>query len=200
MITLTYGIVTPNPNTSSPITMEMNAYMLSQFPSLMDKGLTGYNYMFGSIPNPLPGGEQGIFGGIFGVVNLLDTQDPQAILDLFEPLQTYINATWPGVFEAYMLTTPYASLWDWFQVNYDQSASGSDYLLGSRLLTKETLQGTDQKVLSEKISQWTSSGIATAYLVAGPGVRDATPRGGSNAVLPAWRKAYIHSGESLFAE
>lgn len=176
--------------------MDMNAYLLSNFPSLMDAGLTGYTFIFPNVSNPLPFGPQNTTaGGIFGTVHLLDTQDPQDVLDLFDPLVAYINETWPGKFQTYFIPTPYASYWDWFQTNYDQSAAGSNTLVGSRLLTKETLEGTDQSVLSAALAQYASGGTATAYLVGGKGVRDVVPRGGSDAVLPAWRRAYIHSSK-----
>ena len=32
------------------------------------------------------------------------------------------------------------------------------------------------------------------YLLGGKGVADAVPRGGSDAVNPAWRKAVVHAG------
>lgn len=194
LIEMLFAIVTPGPASNSSIAMDMAAYALGNFPSLMDAGLTGYTFLFPDIPNPLPFGPQNTtVGGIFGTVHLLDTQDPQDVLDLLNPLVKHINVTWPGKFQTFFDPTPYASFWDWFQASYDKSAAGSNTLVGSRLLTKETLQGTDQSVLSAALAQYATGGIATAYLVGGKGVRNVVPRGGSDAVLPAWRKAYIHS-------
>jgi hypothetical protein len=43
----------------------------------------------------------------------------------------------------------------------------------------------------------TIGGTGNAYLVTGPGVRNAKPRGGGNAVCPAWRKAVIHASKFI---
>lgn len=68
--------------------------------------------------------------------------------------------------------------------------------MGSRLLTRETLEAAaaaDQERLSGALARYGIGGVATAYLVGGRGVREAVTRGGGDAVLPAWRRAYIHS-------
>lgn len=55
---------------------------------------------------------------------------------------------------------------------------------------------TDLQVLKEAIKQFTPPDTSSApYLVPGKGVWDAVPRGGSNSVNPAWRKALMHFSE-----
>jgi hypothetical protein len=36
---------------------------------------------------------------------------------------------------------------------------------------------------------------ATVFLVSGKGVHQAKPRGGGNAVLPAWRTSWVHASK-----
>lgn len=66
--------------------------------------------------------------------------------------------------------------------------------MSSRLLDAKALSAnaTATKVAFEKFSD---GGVATVYLVAGKGVTDAVPRGGSNAVSSAWRRTIIHCSE-----
>lgn len=69
---------------------------------------------------------------------------------------------------------------------------GKSLRFGSRLLDKVALT-TDFSKLKDALrtstpGPWTLLG----HLVAGPGPRNVAIPGGSNAVLPAWRKAYTH--------
>ena len=70
---------------------------------------------------------------------------------------------------------------------------GPDARLGSWLLGKEALS----KDLNTLKSQFRKAGAPSpnmilGHVIAGMGVRNANIPGGSNAVLPAWRKAYTH--------
>jgi hypothetical protein len=66
--------------------------------------------------------------------------------------------------------------------------------MGSRLLDSEALSAnaTATKLALEKFS---AGGQATVYIVSGKGVWEATPRGGSTAANPAWRRTYVHASE-----
>jgi hypothetical protein len=87
----------------------------------------------------------------------------------------------------------YPDFWAWWNVNPQGSESaGGDILLGSRLLDENALSA-NLTALKEAIKIAGSSGTLQPYLVAGRGVQNAKPRGGSNAVNPAWRKALSHT-------
>ena len=178
----------------NPAIFQMIAYVLSQFPSLADAGASGYSYFSGSIANPFGG--NGTFGGWAGTLVLLGTQDPNDILTLFGPIFEYVNTTWPNEFFILPNVTTFPSFLAWYDVNYDMSAGGLDQYVGSRLLDGPALTGnlTRSAELLEAFSA--GSGAGTAYLVSGPGVHNAQPRGGGDAVCPAWRTSYIHASPS----
>ena len=65
-------------------------------------------------------------------------------------------------------------------------------MVGSWLLPPETL--TDDALIDALVKFLGDSG-GGLYMVSGKGVWDAKPRGGGDAVNPAWRKALIHAGK-----
>ncbi|KAK3694284.1 hypothetical protein B0T22DRAFT_506654 [Podospora appendiculata] len=66
------------------------------------------------------------------------------------------------------------------------------HIAGSRLLGADAL--TRNLTLSaEAFKRFSEGTTGNVYLVAGKGVRNATPRGGGNSVCPAWRSAYVHA-------
>jgi hypothetical protein len=177
----------------SPRVWDMVAYVLGQLPSLGDKGLSGYSYLFNSIPNPLGVGGAKVSGMIASVV-LQDTREPQDMTDLWAPVLAHVSETWPEILMDRNITT-FPSFLAWYHEHYDTTLTGNDTFVGSRLLDEAALTG-NLSASAEAFRQLSSGGYATAYLVSGKGVRDAQPRGGGDAVLPAWRKAYVHSSES----
>ena len=178
----------------NPSIFPMVAYVLSQFPSLSDAGVSGYSYFSGAIANPFGG--NGTIGGWEATLVLLGTQDPNDILALFAPILEYVNATWPGEFMILPSATTFPSFLAWYDVYYDTSAGGLDQYVGSRLLDGPALTAnlTRSAELLGKFAD--GAGAGTAYLVSGPGVHNAQPRGGGNAVCPAWRTSYIHASPS----
>jgi hypothetical protein len=178
-------------NIGSPSVFEMIAYVLGQFPSLGDQGLAGYSYFFPALSNPLGGGGNGTVAGILLSVVLQDST-VDAMDKLWEPIIEHVNSTWPSEFVFIYNVTTFPSFYDWYQVHYDASAAGLNTYIGSRLLDAEAL--TRNLTLNADVwRRFASGGMGTAYLVAGKGVHDAEPRGGGNAVCPAWRKAYVHA-------
>ncbi len=167
----------------------MVAYVLSQFPSLSENaGLTGYMYFFPAFPNPF-GGNSTLAGTLLSMA-LLDST-PDAATKLFTPVLDHINATWPGVFTFGFLPREYSSFYAFFQENHDTNPAGKNQFIGSRLLDRRALT----KNLTANAAAFKTVALAGAgvvHLVSGKGVRDAKPRGGGNAVLPAWRKSYVH--------
>jgi len=196
MVAALIAIVTPATSQASiDAGLGLAAYALSKFPSLGDAGLAGYTFILQSLANPGGGNDPTKYAGIAGTVALLDTQDTNDMVKLWDPIVAYANATWPGQFFSETAPTVYTSYWDWFQANKDNSATGEDAYVGSRLLDGPALTA-NTTATREAFRQFSSvSGVGTAYLVGGKGVMNAKPRGGSNAVLPAWRKAYVHASK-----
>lgn len=180
------------PDLTSPSIFASVAYIVSQFPSLGDRGLSGYSYMLSSYPNPLDGGATSV-AGFFGTFVLQDTQDPSDMNDLWDPILAHVSDTWPDLIVVPNVTT-YPSFLGWYAENYDKSTTGEDVYVGSRLLGADALTA-NLTANAEAFKQFASGGAGTAYLVSGKGVHDAKPRGGGNAVLPAWRNAYVHASK-----
>ncbi|KAK4145731.1 uncharacterized protein C8A04DRAFT_26476 [Dichotomopilus funicola] len=182
-------IITPDLE-NTRVTFDMIAYVLSQLPDMGDKGMSGYSYVFQQYPNPLDDGNTTIAGFVMSAA--LQNQSPEALQQLWAPVFEHVNTTWPNHFTAIQLPESFTSFSDWYSKHYDTTPTGSDFYIGSRLLDREALTAN----LTHSAEAWkgfTGGSVSTAYLVSGKGVHNAKPRGGSNAVLPAWRKAYIHA-------
>lgn len=100
----------------------------------------------------------------------------------------------PGQFLRILTTHTWPDFWAFYNVSNGPRDAGFDQYLGSRLLDGKALT-QNLTALREAFKTATPPGGATGtYLVGGHGVQNVKPRGGSNAVNPAWRKAYVHSG------
>lgn len=96
LVQLSFASFATDPAPNSTALLEMNAYLFSQFPSLMDVSLTGYASLISLCSTGPPSNTTTTtttVGGIYGALALLDTQSPQAILDFLGPPLTHINAT-----------------------------------------------------------------------------------------------------------
>ena len=157
--------------------------------------MSGYSYIIPETQQEVDGFNLTV-AGYEGVFVLQDTQNPHDILKLWNPILDHINSTWPG-WLAYPTVLEYPSFKAWYDLYQDaDNEAGTDILVGSRLLDEKALTAsTDKSIPNWK--QFTIVGGGTAYLVSGKGVRDAKIAGGSNAVNPAWRKAYVHASKSL---
>ncbi|KAI0467445.1 FAD-binding domain-containing protein [Xylaria cf. heliscus] len=172
---------------SAPWIWDMVGYLASSLPYLVSKDVSGYALFPSNFTSPYINNGTGNFAGMGGDFVILDTQDINDMQQIWEPLVTHVKATWPDAIISLDLH-PYPSFQSWFNVSYDQSPTGYDEYAGSRLLDEKAL-ATQSTTLGEafKLSQ------ATALLVAGKGVRDAKPRGGSISVTPTWRKATVYT-------
>jgi hypothetical protein len=182
---------------SDPRVWDYVTYVLSQFPTLGSHNLSGYAFIFDSFPNPVEIPGAGPFvAGLFGRFVLQDAEEA-ALLSVINPIIEHINVTWPGAMTFIQGITQYDSFLAWHQVNHDSGAAGNWSWMASRLLDKAALT-RNTTALKEALKFSTRElGIITAFLVSGEGVHNAKPRGGSNSVNPAWRKAYVLSGETL---
>lgn len=169
---------------------DMIAYVLSQFPSLSEQGLSGYSAFTPAIPDPT-GSSNATVGG-FEMTAVLRDSSPDAMRRLWEPVLAHINATWPGRFQVASQSKSFASFLEWYKVHYDQDPAGTDIYIGSRLLDKAALTGDPDRT-SALLERAANGSSIQAHLISGQGVFNARPRGGGNAVLPAWRKSYVHA-------
>ncbi|KAI1818957.1 FAD-binding domain-containing protein [Xylaria intraflava] len=174
----------------APWLWDMIAYILSQFPYLDSRGVSGYPGVSSNYTTVDEHNNTISYAGVAGVFMILDTQDINDMQAIFDPIIAHVNATWPGT-AASVNSTPYPSFQSWFSVSYDTDPTGFDMYFGSRLLDQKAFMA-NTTILGEAFKK--SKG--QPYLVAGKGVREAKPRGGSTAVTPAWRKAYAHAAST----
>ena len=128
-----------------------------------------------------------------GVFVLPEPASESALEDLWAPFWVYVNETYPNQIVTQATSTVFPDLYSTFLQYADASSAGVDKVVGSWLLPPETL--TDD-ALKDALVDFLGESGGRLYMVSGKGVWDAEPRGGSNAVNPAWRKALIHAGKS----
>jgi hypothetical protein len=168
--------------------------MLSQFPALNDQGVAGYNNIAPNITipelnitTPING-----FSGLF----LLPLVHPSNTTDSFAAaINDFVSKATVGYPQAVSLVTftTYQNFFDYYKDGNGPLSGGDDVMLGSRLLDGKALT-SNITALKQAIKLATPSAqITQANLVGGKNVWNAKPRGGSNAVNPAWRKAYVHA-------
>ncbi|OAA56221.1 FAD-binding, type 2 [Niveomyces insectorum RCEF 264] len=179
---------------NSSTAFDMLAYVVSQFPDLADAGISGYPIVFNSVRSFIDS-SNGYVTGMVGKLLVPNTHNASALTDRIDPILQHINATWRNVYAQYN-TTYYRNFQAWYAENYDPSPTGQENLMSSRLLDREALT-TDMAALKLALAKFSAAGLATVYIVAGKAVHNARPRGGGNAVLPAWRRTYVHSTTSL---
>jgi hypothetical protein len=170
------------------------AYILSQYPALAAQGIGGYTTL---APNTtIDGFQAGQFSGSFGIPVLYPSNTSSSLTDAVGQIFSHLNATYPNefVFSISPATFPdFYSLWS--LINGPHYA-GYDILVGSWLLPEESLTANMTALKIALQNSIAPGRQGNADLVSGKGVWDAVPRGGSDAVNPAWRKALIHFSES----
>ncbi|KAI1427068.1 hypothetical protein F5Y12DRAFT_792791 [Xylaria sp. FL1777] len=177
-----------SPDLEAPWVWDMVGYIASRLPYLMEKDVSGYAYFSPNISGPDGNNGTRKYAGMGGEFMILDTQDINNMVAIWEPILAHVNATWPSAISE-IAVNPYPSFKAWFDIAYDHSPTGYDQYVGSRLLDEKALTTLD----SAKVGQAFKLARASAYLVAGKGVQNAQPRGGSTSVTPTWRKAVVHA-------
>lgn len=159
-------------------------------PALASAGISGYIYAF---PEDSPFFQ----GGPVLLLSLVGVdQSASQVLDIlrktdvgteFEELLNYTNA--------YPVLKDYDSHFAWWLDNVDKTPVGTNFMGASRLLNMEAIGQPFEKLKQALKTAAGSSGF-NGILGAGPGVWDASPRGGGNAVHPAWRNhTVVHLGK-----
>ncbi|CAM1510668.1 Fc.00g010030.m01.CDS01 [Cosmosporella sp. VM-42] len=175
----------------APFIYDLFAYALSKFPSLAHAGLSGYTYMTTRFPNPIPSpGAPDEIAGVAGSFITQNSEDTNEMNEIWGSINTTIQERWPNGVQTYMMTKEHSSFLDWFSEHYDQGAAGNDSYIVSRLLDEKALESAGL-VDALKAATGPSNGFS-AFLVSGKGVHNAKPRGGGDAVNPAWRRSLVH--------
>lgn len=205
----TFGIVTevtmtifPTPSVASmdfyyvtsalyPQALDGIGYLMSQFPMLADEGISGYPLIVKDA-SLIPGLS---VTGILGKLVKLNAASTDELLEPLQPIFEHMNATWPGAF-AFEVTSSrmFDRFQPWYDENYDRSAVGFNHFLASRLMDRESMEKDTNKT-GEAFGRFANGDQNTVFIVSGKGVHEAKPRGGGNAVVPAWRKAYVHASK-----
>ncbi|KAH8811453.1 hypothetical protein F5884DRAFT_672266 [Xylogone sp. PMI_703] len=166
------------------------AYLASRYPDLSSKHLGGYGFMASN--TTYNNSQISAFEGVF-VMPALSASNTSASVDAaISPVIANISATYPNQWGFFLNTTTYPSFYDWFKDNNGPNNAGIDMAIGSRLLDEKALTSNLTALKLALQSSTAPGGTPSLYLVSGKGVRDAVPRGGSNAVLPAWRTSLVH--------
>lgn len=173
----------------APFIWDMVGYLLSQFPYLDSNGVSGYSVL--SHNYTVPDGNNGtmMIAGLAGEFLILDTQDPNDMQAIWDPIIAHVKTTWPTAV-ALVGLTPYSSFASWLDVYYDNNPTGYDEYVGSHLLDTVSLTSD-----STAVGQAFETFRGQAFLVSGVGTRDAKPRGGGTAVTPSWRRAIVHASK-----
>lgn len=174
---------------------DMLGYMLSQFPYLDRNGVVGYSTVRPSMPVEVNGSRliADVWDGSF---MLPDVDDPPKMLAIWEPILDHVRKVWP---EAVGIPRPDVTVFrtylEYFHDAHDKGVfSGLGQYAGSRLLDAFSLTTAGPSELGQAFKALSSpSGYATAFLVTGNGTRNAKPRGGGNAICPAFRKSIVYA-------
>jgi hypothetical protein len=192
-IIIATGLLAASPGTDA--FWDVFAKVLSQCPAWDDQGIMNYGFVARN------------FSGQFGLTDAVDAYVAYFIMPVLHPENTTdsftaaINKVFdeatagaPIEFQRAVFPQTYPDFWAWYNVNNGPLDAGYDQYLGSRLLDEKALTH-NLTALAEAFRAATPlGGVTSVYLVGGRGVINAKPRGGSNAVNSAWRKAYVHSG------
>lgn len=117
------------------------------------------------------------------------------------PLLSNISYTFPDQFFITMSNvTTSPTFYDWWSSGAHPNYAGIELFIGSRLIGAEALLDTDALETALKgIFPSDIGGLGWNFeLLGGKGLADVVPRGGSDAVNPAWRRSLIHASSYPF--
>lgn len=175
----------------SPLAADFVTFIVGHVPKLMAAGLRGYNWLAMNGTSPISPGQR--WSGLAGVMTLLN-KGPEVVQEIMGALNDTVLERFNGT--AFVQTMPvqsYDSWLDYYEVNFDNNTSGGSAIMVSRLLDEEALAGNHEPLKKALQAATEGTEMIDFYLLGGKGVHNAKPRGGSNAVNPGWRKAYVHT-------
>jgi hypothetical protein len=172
------------------------AETLTRFPSLDASGISAYTYIVPgftsqamNITTPVQA-----FHGLFILPSLHPQNASDSLTTTIKQLFADAASSYPHQFLTHTESTTYPDFWALYQVINGPRDGGDDKILGSRLLDAKALTANLTSLAEAYRKATTTDSEIGVFLVSGKGVHNAKPRGGSNAVNPAWRTAYVHSG------
>jgi hypothetical protein len=138
------------------------AYILSQFPSLGDQGISAYTSF---APNTTSNGAQiGVGVVSFFLPSLSPSNSSASLPAAIAPVVSHINATYPNQFVFSLNATTWPSFYAWWSINSGPNNAGYDLLFGSRLLDKRALTA-NVTALKEAIKGATAPGLGSGALL-----------------------------------
>ena len=163
----------------------------------MDAGLQGYYY-----PEPYAFTNYNLsapeYGTIWGIVHAPNKTEIE-VKHILAPLEASLNSsTLPGGVQVRHTCGSIPTFYD-YSLFSAYGKVGYDARLGSRLLDRQALTGDlDRAASLLRKALPAKRGFITTGQMTTPVLADDNqiPAGG-NAVLPAWRKAYVHLGKPL---
>lgn len=182
----------------NPNALDIVTYLGSQAPYVADSGLSGYTMLTvnSTPPLALPGLPDKL-AGFFARTITLEAHTEEDVWKILGPMNETTSERWPGQVTWLALIDNYDSFMDWYEVNFDDGASGGGVYLISRFFSRSIIEDDPDVFASALKPILVDDGWLAWYFVAGEGVKNAKPRGGSNAVHPAWRTATTLSCKSL---
>lgn len=175
----------------STVYWDIVAYLVAQFPVLADSNVAAFTYLYPNASDAGLGSNASFFEAIFVVY---DPPSRSTLEDLLAPYVQHVNKTYSGRMTLKAEPRTFPDFFNLFEKYADDTGAGVDKVVGSRLLPPEILK---EESFSTALATFAGEAGARLYMVAGKGVWNAVPRGGSNAVNPAWRKALIHAGKPV---
>lgn len=163
---------------------DMIAYILTQYPYLSNKTITAYP----EIAATTSGNTTTLY--FTADFRSISPQVVPYLLAAMQPIISHIQSTWPAASLNYT-TSSYPTFYSHFLATAYSAPPGYNFRLGSRLLDAPTLTG-NLTALTSTVKSFCSQFGCGPLLLGGKGIWDAVPRGGSDAVNPAWRKTVVH--------
>jgi hypothetical protein len=165
------------------------AYLLAQYPTLSESNVAAYTYIYPNTSAAGLGGDMASFEAVFA---LYDPASASTLEHLLKPFLRHVNKTYSDKITTKATSTIFPNFYSLFLKYADDAGAGVDKVVGSRLLPPATLT---EDAFRDALIDFMGDVGGRLYMVSGKGVWDAKPRGGSDAVNPAWRKTLIHAGK-----
>jgi hypothetical protein len=124
---------------------------------------------------------------------LYDPASTSTLEELLEPFLRHVSEAYSNQITTKATSEVFSNYYNMSLQYADDTGAGVDKVVGSRLLPPATLR---EEAFKDALIQFLGDAGGRLYMVSGKGVWNSKPRGGSDAVNPAWRKTLIHAGKS----
>ena len=167
---------------------EANAYLLANYPSLINAGNFGYVITGGSYPVTASSLAAFYIGYFIGPNKPLSE-----LAGAITPMLEYINTTWPSQLGIVYDTSTYPDFYSWYLAAFPESdfGVGTGGLVASRFLDANALFAPHETLVQTLKESILTPGYVSINMMAGPGLWNAVPNGGSDSIHPGWGKVYV---------